>query len=116
NWTGDNTIQTGTVSAPIQDLGITGCNTATALSTAVSDYNDWINLNYNFTSSGSFNGVYTNPAFLAEITAVIAAEQQRQMTAIYTTVDNTSPRWGIDPVGVSGTATNFAGTDKIIIN
>jgi len=88
DWTGDNTIQTGTVSAPIQDLGITGCNTATALATAVSDYNDWINLNYNFTSTGSFNGVYTNPVFLPEMTAAIAIQQTAQVTAsqlVYTT-------------------------------
>src|SRR5207245_369125 len=42
DWTGDGTIQSGTVSAPIQDLGFTGCNSATALkSPLIKDYNEW---------------------------------------------------------------------------
>jgi DNA-binding beta-propeller fold protein YncE len=70
----------GTVSAPIQDLGITGCNTATALSSPISDYNDWLNLNYNFTSAGSFNAISPNPISLPEITVNVSDQQTGQIT------------------------------------
>jgi len=71
DWNNNNDItpEKSFISAPIQNIGIPGCDTYTTPSTQpINDYNDWINLNYNYTAGqSSFNGMAAAPAKLPEM-------------------------------------------------
>ncbi len=88
DWDKSGTALGTGLSLPIQDLGFTGCSTATPLSAPINDYNDWLNLNYNFTATGSFNGIYPNPIYIPEVTQQIVQQQLLQVTPHFIT------KWG----------------------
>jgi hypothetical protein len=83
DWNMDTHFTTGVIT-DIDNLGIPGCTTQTE-NVQMNDYNDWANLFYNFTNSGSFDGAEGDPKFVSEVTPAIfnAFQSNVNVTALH---------------------------------